>query len=44
VTPDEIAVFVCRLCGDTFPSPTGEAAVCPSCGGGEVEIAAEPLL
>jgi len=40
----DVVVVRCRRCGDTFAVHEGEEAECRSCGGGELDPAAEPLL
>lgn len=47
-TPDEagdLVVVRCLECGDTFPIHQSDVdAACPTCGGLNHELAAEPLL
>lgn len=40
----ELVGWTCESCGDTFTTHTGEAPLCPSCGGGSARLAAEPFL
>jgi rubrerythrin len=40
----DLIVLTCKRCGDTFTTHEGDPAVCPSCGGTELELAHEPLL
>ena len=39
-----LVVMRCLGCGDTFPTDPNDSVVCPSCGNGSAEPAAEPLL
>jgi rubrerythrin len=41
---EDLLVLSCRACGDVYPSRGRAPAVCPTCGGEDVDLAQEPLL